>query len=155
MDQESARRVAASFDRIAPRLDAMVEGFYRRLFERAPQVRALFSKDMTRQREHLAASLAIIARNTIHLDILREPLMELGVQHIVFGARPEHYPIVRDAMLDAIGEAMGPAWTDQLRGDWLAALNDVVALMLRGAVTTAIDAAVVAPARADAISKKS
>jgi nitric oxide dioxygenase len=147
MDFQASRRVAASFDRVAGQLDAITEGFYRRLFERQPQVRALFPSDMAKQREHLGASLAIIARNMIHVDILREPLMELGAQHVGFGARPEHYPIVRDAMLDAIGEAIGDQWTAQLRQDWLDALNDVIALMLRGGVTAAIDAAVVMPKR--------
>ena len=146
MELQACQRVAASFDRIAEKLDETVEGFYRRLFERQPQVRPLFPADMARQREHLGASLAIVARNMIHLDILREPLMLLGAQHVVFGARPEHYPAVRDAMLDSIGASLGDAWTEQLRSDWLEALNDVVALMLRGAVTAAIDAAAIVPA---------
>jgi nitric oxide dioxygenase len=145
MDLHARRRVAASFDRMAGKLDFMVEGFYRRLFERNPEVRKLFSADMTRQREHLGATLAIVARNMIHLDILREPIMELGAQHVGFGARPEHYPLVREAMLDAIGEAMGDGWTEQLRQDWLEALNDIIALMLRGGVTAAIDAAAIVP----------
>src|SRR4051794_8923589 len=99
MGLQASQPVAASFAPIAEKLDEAGEGFSRRLFERQPQVRALFPTDMARQREHLGASLAIVARNMIHLDILREPLMLLGAQHVLFGARPEHYPVVRDAML--------------------------------------------------------
>ena len=147
MNHQACRRVAASFEHLSGKLDQMTEGFYRRLFESQPEVRRLFPTDMAKQREHLAASLAIISRNIIHLDILREPLMELGAQHVGFGARPEHYPVVRDTMLDAIGETLGEVWTESLRDDWSAALNEVVALMLRGAVTAAIDAAAIVPDR--------
>jgi nitric oxide dioxygenase len=141
MDRLACRRISASFDAIAAdRIDVMVQGFYRRLFERA-EVRRLFKEDMTIQREHLAASLALIARNIEHLDILAEPLEILGVEHVAFGAKPPHYLIVRDSMMDALAEALGEKFTDELRADWFAALNQVIALMLKGAVTAAHDAA--------------
>ena len=141
MDPQAHRRITASYDAIADRIDAMVQGFYRRLFERAPEVRVLFKQDMTIQREHLAASLALIARNIEHLDILAEPLEILGVEHVAFGAQPAHYLIVRDAMLDALEEALGDRCNAELRADWFAALNQVIALMLKGAITAAADAA--------------
>src|SRR5262252_9175174 len=103
MDLQACRRITASYELMADRSDVMAQAFYRRLFEGAPDVRRLFPEDMTRQREHLAASLALVARNIEHMDILEEPLMLLGVQHIDYGARPRHYLIVRDTLLAAIG----------------------------------------------------
>ena len=141
MDLAACRRITASYDAIADRIDPMVAGFYRRLFERVPEVQALFKRDMTIQREHLAASLALIARNIEHLDILAEPLMILGVEHVGFGAKPPQYLIVRDAMLDALGEALGEQFSPQMRADWFEALNQVIALMLRGAIQATADAA--------------
>jgi nitric oxide dioxygenase len=140
MDRLACRRISASFDAIAvDRIDLMVEGFYRRLFERAPEVRKLFKEDMTIQREHLAASIALVARNIEHLDILEESLMLLGAQHVGFGARPEHYLTVREAMLEAIGSALGSYWTDQLRADWYDALSQICTIMLKGAAMVAIE----------------
>jgi nitric oxide dioxygenase len=141
MDLHACRRITASYDAIADRIDQLVQAFYRRLFERAPEIRRLFKEDMTIQREHLAASLALIARNIDHLDILAEPLEILGVEHVAFGAKPPHYLIVRDAMMDALAEALGDRFTEELRADWFAALNQVIALMLKGAITAARDAA--------------
>jgi nitric oxide dioxygenase len=139
MDLAACRRVAASYEVLAPRADAMAEGFYRRLFEMSPQLRALFPADMTIQREHLAASVALVARNIEHLDILEESLMLLGAQHVGFGARPEHYLKVREAMLEAIGAAVGAAWNDQLRSDWYDALSQICTIMLKGAAMVAIE----------------
>ena len=139
MDLAACRRVAASYETLAPRADAMAEGFYRRLFEMGPQLRALFPADMKIQREHLAASVALVARNIEHLDILEESLMLLGAQHVGFGARPEHYLQVREAMLEAIGAAIGTAWNDQLRADWYDALSQICTIMLKGAAMVAIE----------------
>jgi hemoglobin-like flavoprotein len=142
MDLEACHRITESYERMADRADVMAKSFYQRLFEAAPDVRPLFPEDMTRQREHLAASLALVARNIEHMDILEEPLMLLGVQHIDYGARPRHYLIVRDVLLEAIAETLGPEqWNEQLRSDWYDALSLIIALMLRGVVASAVDAA--------------
>ena len=137
MNQAASTRVRTSFHAIAPRLDRLVSGFYDRLFTRAPQVRAFFPADMSAQKYHLAAALALIMRNIDCLDALEDSLMGLGAQHVRFGARPEHYPIVRDSLLDSLEEQAGALWTEQLRADWSDAINAVSAMMLKGAAHAA------------------
>lgn len=145
----SVARIRDSYDRLAPRMDAIVDRFYTTLFELHPPVRALFPPDMTRQRAHLAAALAVIARNVDRLEMLETPLMGLGAQHMGFGARPEHYPVLRDALIAALAEGLGERWTPQLQADWLAALNHVITVMLRGHALVVLDAAAtIDPARA-------
>lgn len=141
MNQSTAQRVRASFHAVSPRLDALVAGFYDRLFARAPQVRAIFPADMSKQKFHLAAALALIGRNMDCLDVLEESLMGLGAQHVKFGASPEHYPLVRDALLDSLAEQVGVAWTEELRRDWTDAINAVSAMMLKGAARVATETA--------------
>jgi len=110
----------------------MVADFYRRLFEKAPDVRKLFSSDMTKQEAHLMAALATIAKNVDQMDVLEEPLMHLGAIHIQYGARPEHYPVVCDCLLEAVRNAAGAAWNDPLERDWSVALSMVCEAMLKG-----------------------
>jgi nitric oxide dioxygenase len=141
MNQSSVTRVRASFHVVAPRLDALVAGFYDRLFTRAPEVRAIFPDDMSLQKYHLAAALALIGRNIDCLDALEDSLKGLGSQHVRFGAKPEHYPIVRDALVDSIAEQSGTAWNEQLRRDWTDAINVVTAMMLKGAARVANETA--------------
>ena len=110
----------------------MTGTFYDRLFQVRPETRRLFKIEMNVQREHLAAALALIVRNLFMLDALTEPIQELGVYHAVVGVLPEHYPVVRDAMLFALSEALGPAWTPELATDWRALIEKLSTLMLSG-----------------------
>ena len=141
MDREAVDRIRASFESIAPRAPAVVKDFYRRLFEARPDTKGLFPQDMARLEGHLLASLATIAKNIDHLDVLEEPLMQLGAEHIRFGARPEHYPVVRDCLIASLRECSGSAWSAELDKDWFVALNRVCEAMLRGVLRAANQAA--------------
>lgn len=126
---------------IEPHLAKAVELFYARLFERYPSVRAMFPDDMSRQRGHLMATIALVAKNADRLDTLEEPLMQLGAHHASFGTRPEHYPLVRDGVIEALRDAAPQAWSVEIEAAWLLALNRVAELMLQGAARAATDAA--------------
>jgi hemoglobin-like flavoprotein len=139
MTPETAARVRESYLGLAPRADALVDRFFLHLFSGRPELRAMFPPDMTRLRVHLAASLAVIFRNIDCLGALEEPLMQLGARHAAAGVRPEHYPIIRDAMLAAIAETASPAWGHQLSADWHEALSRVSALILAGAAAAAAE----------------
>ncbi len=140
MTNESISRILESYERFAPEVDQMVAGFYERVFAAAPSVRPLFQRDMTLQRHHLAATLALVVRNLPFQDLLDEPFMELGAQHVTWGVRPEHYPVVRDALLESIGQVLGDLWTAQLQCDWKLLLDHVITAMLKGATRFALQA---------------
>jgi hemoglobin-like flavoprotein len=131
MDPAAARRIRDSFTGLSG--EDLAAAFYARLFADNPHLRAIFLPDMDRQRKHLAAALALICRNADRLDMLEEPLMDMGAQHIRYGTQPEHYPIVTATLLATLRSASGPAWTPQLEKDWTAALNHIAATMLKGA----------------------
>src|SRR5579871_4339044 len=130
MTTASLERIRNSFDTLAPKIATMTATFYDTLFAGRPEVRALFKVDMDIQRQHLAAALALIVRNMTMLDALQEPLRQLGRDHARVGARPEHYPLVRDAMLHAIQQALEPAWTPDLAADWRQLIEEVSTIML-------------------------
>jgi hemoglobin-like flavoprotein len=132
MTTASLERIRDSFELLAPRIATMTATFYDTLFDGRPEIRALFKVKMDIQRQHLAAALALIVRNLTMLDALQEPLQQLGRDHARVGARPEHYPLVRDAMLHAIGQALGPAWTPELAADWHALIEEIGTVMLSG-----------------------
>lgn len=127
--------------RLEPGMAGAVEHFYRTLFERYPAVRSLFPADMTRQRGHLLATVALVAKNADRLDTLEEPLMDLGAHHASIGAMAEHYPLVLEGLLESLRVADPGAWTDEVEGAWRAALSRVAELMLKGAARAAQSAA--------------
>ncbi len=133
MDQQRIERLENSFNLVAPRAQELVDRFYALLFSRYPQVRPMFPDQMGEQKKKLIASLVLVVQNIRTPDKLLDPLTEMGKRHAEYGAVPEHYPIVRDTMLEVLGEIGGDAWTDQLEQDWTAALDLVSTVMIEGA----------------------
>jgi len=130
---EQIQRLTRSFQLMEPQLDALVSVFYRRLFDAAPQVRDLFSDDLKSQKEHMTAALLLVAKNIHDLEFLRLPLQRMGATHVGYGAEQQHYPVVRDAMVGALGEVAGYTWTQALADDWSTALDTVAGFMIEGA----------------------
>ncbi|HEX8323535.1 MAG TPA: globin domain-containing protein [Tepidisphaeraceae bacterium] len=132
MRKESLDRIRHSVTTLMPHVDDMTRLFYENLFAAAPDTRALFKVNMDVQRQHFAAALAVILRNLTMLDVLSEPLRELGIGHARIGVRPHHYPVVRDAMLVAMGQTLGDEWTPELAADWSGLLDKVSVIMMSG-----------------------
>ncbi|MFM9957000.1 MAG: globin domain-containing protein [Phycisphaerales bacterium] len=130
---ERVERIRSSFAVVAPRVAELMETFNTLLFERYPQVRPLFPPDMTGQKQHLTAAVALVVKHADNLAALEPALMEMGARHVRYGARPEHYPLVGATMLDALESVAGPVWNATLRDDWDWALNAVASAMVKGA----------------------
>ncbi len=130
MRASAAKRIRETYQRLAPRGDAVVADFYDRLFQRAPGVRVLFPPNLSAMRGHFWAALAIVARNADNLEALREPLRGLGRAHVGFGAEPEHYDVVREVLLDSLASFLADDWTRKVRDAWDEAISTVSAMML-------------------------
>jgi nitric oxide dioxygenase len=133
MDSATVARLRSSYILIAPRAQELVDTFYDMLFAAAPAVRPLFPTDMNKQKAHLLAAVGLVVKHADALDALAEPLAQMGERHRTYGARVEHYPVVRDTMIAALAKTAGAAWTPQLAADWTSALNAVAGAMLKGA----------------------
>ena len=60
-------------------------------------------------------------------------LRELGREHIGYGARPEHYPLVRDTLIDAMARTAGADWSREIAQDWSQSIELIGRHMLAGA----------------------
>jgi hemoglobin-like flavoprotein len=118
-----------------------MDAFYARLFAAAPAVRPLFSDDMRRQKTMLLGALVLLRKSLRDLDAIVPKLRELGARHVAYGARPEHYPLVGAALIAAMAEVTGDAWTPDYEAAWGAAFEIVAGAMLEGAEEAALDAA--------------
>jgi nitric oxide dioxygenase len=125
-----------SFDLIAPRGDELMDTFYARLFTAAPAVRPLFAgTDLRRQKAMLLGTLVLLRKSLRNLDAVVPKLRELGARHLAYGATPEHYPVVGQALIDAMAEIAGDAWQPEYRRAWAAAFDLVAGAMLDGAAS--------------------
>lgn len=123
-----------SFQALAPRGKLLVKRFYATLFERHPEVQALFANtDLAQQERSLLAALKLAVGQLDQPEKLRPVLRELGAKHVGYGVEPEHYAAVRDTLLTVMAELLGDEWNHAVQEAWSEALDAVAALMLEGA----------------------
>lgn len=145
MTPERIARLRSSFAQISAEPRALAARFYHELFTAAPALRSLFPADMTSLQGHFEAALALVIRNLGEMSALQESLRDLGAQHVLWGARPQDYFVVRDALLRAIQSA-STSWSDELESDWRHAITAITVPMLHGA---AVHTAMIAEEMAD------
>jgi hemoglobin-like flavoprotein len=147
MTPESIERLRSNFSEVSAQPRALAARFYQELFTAAPNLRPLFPVNMTSLQGHFEAALALVIRNLEDMAALQDSLRDLGAQHVQWGARPEDYFVVRDAIVRAI-RATSASWNDDLDADWRQAITAIAVPMLQGA---AVHTAVVAEQLADGV----
>lgn len=121
MTPDQIKLVQQSFAKVAPISEQAAELFYGRLFEIAPSVRAMFPNDMTEQRRKLMATLAIVVNGLSNLEMILPAASSLATRHVAYGARPEHYPVVGQALLWTLEQGLSADWTPATAEAWTAA----------------------------------
>jgi hemoglobin-like flavoprotein len=126
-------RVRASFALVVPIKEAAADLFYNRLFEIAPQVRALFPDDLAEQKRKLMAMIATAVGGLHNLDNLVPAVKALGARHVGYGAKAEHYAVVGEALLWTLERGLGEAFTPDVRQSWTKVYGTLAAVMQTGA----------------------
>lgn len=119
----------SSFELVKPHADELVDRFYDRLFRENPQVRPLFPDDMRSQKGHLLTALATIVQSLRTPEKLKSYLQDLGLRHISYGVKSQHYPIVGQTLLATLADVAGNAWTPQLEEAWSAAYDAIQSII--------------------------
>jgi nitric oxide dioxygenase len=130
MTPEQVKLVQDSFAKVAPISGQAAELFYGRLFEVAPQVRAMFPDDMTEQRKKLMAALAIVVGGLTNLEAILPAASALAKRHVEYGAEPAHYPVVGEALLWTLEKGLGSSWTPEVASAWTAAYTTLSGYMI-------------------------
>jgi hemoglobin-like flavoprotein len=123
-----------SFAAVAPQGDELVEIFYHNLFADFPQVRPLFAGiEMPEQKKKLLAALKLTVDNLRKPETLVPALEDMGLRHVDYGAREEHYPAVGQTLLKSLSEVACDAWTEEVNDAWAEAYGEITKIMLAGA----------------------
>jgi nitric oxide dioxygenase len=137
MTPEQIKLVQDSFAKVAPISDQAAVIFYDRLFEVAPQVRAMFPDDMTEQRKKLMATLAVVVGGLSNLESVLPAASALAKRHVAYGATPAHYPVVGGALLWTLEKGLGDAWTPDVAAAWTTAYGTLSGYMISEAYGSA------------------
>jgi len=133
MTPDQVQLVQESFAKVAPIADQVASMFYGRLFEIAPQVRAMFPPDMAEQQRKLMATLTIVVNGLSNPESILPAASSLATRHVAYGARPEHYPVVGSALLWTLEQGLGEEWTEEVADAWRAAYAMLSGFMINQA----------------------
>ena len=121
MTPHQIKLVQTSFARVAPIAAAAADLFYGRLFETAPQVRAMFPDDLSEQKKKLMAMLGTAVAGLSRLDTLVPAVRALGRRHAGYGVTAAHYTPVGAALLWTLEQGLGEAFTPDVKDAWATA----------------------------------
>jgi hemoglobin-like flavoprotein len=103
--------------------DTLAARFYDRLFEIDPTTKLLFRGDMTEQGKKLMQTLAVVVHGLDNLITLVPAIQNLGKRHVSYGVTTEHWNSVGAALLWALEDAFGAAFSDEVREAWATAYS--------------------------------
>jgi hemoglobin-like flavoprotein len=111
--------VQSSFQKIAPISAAVARLFYDRLFELDPQLRSLFSTDISEQGRKLMQMLAYCVQGLDNLDGLMPAVRALGARHVEYQVADSDYDTVGEALVWTLEKGLGADFTPEMRDAWL------------------------------------
>ena len=121
MTPEQIALVERNLRQLAPVLEKVAADFYERLFAADPTLRAMFGDGPAQQRAKFAAELETVLLAVRGHQQFLSRTRELGARHAAYGVRAAHYRTGGTALLEAIAEALGAAWTAETAQAWRAA----------------------------------
>jgi len=118
MTPEQAELVKSSWAKVVPIADQAAELFYGKLFELDPSLKPLFKGDMVEQGKKLMKMINTAVNGLDRLDEIVPAVQQLGVRHIGYGVKDEHYDTVGAALLWTLEAGLGDAFTEEVKESW-------------------------------------
>jgi hemoglobin-like flavoprotein len=118
MNPEQIELVKSSWAKVLPISDKAAELFYAKLFEMDPSLKPLFKGDMTEQGKKLMKMVNTAVNGLDRLNDIVPAVQQLGVRHIGYGVKDEHYDTVGAALLWTLGAGLGDAFTEETNQAW-------------------------------------
>jgi len=118
MTPEQIDLVQSSFKKVAPIADTAADIFYDRLFEIAPDTRALFPEVMTDQKKKLMTMIGVAVNGLKDLDAIVPAVKELGARHQGYKVTDAHYDSVGAALIYTLGKGLGDEFTPETEAAW-------------------------------------
>ena len=134
MDADTRRLLRESWELVRPISRDVAVSFYDRLFERNPAIARLFvGTDLLAQRDKFIVMLDEIVRLIDRPELLARAAGESGRRHVGYGVRDRDYADVGAALLCALEDNLGDAYTPAIGEAWREAYALLSAVMRHAA----------------------
>src|SRR5690606_35800064 len=115
----------------ASNAEAFSEDFYRYLFSQHPEIKPLFAHvEMATMQAMLMRMIGVIIRGLHNLPEILPGLRDVGLRHVGYGVRPEHFAFAEAALLHTLALHLGAAFTSDVRQGWQEVLDLIQRAML-------------------------
>ena len=118
MTPEQIALVKSSWERVIPISATAAELFYGKLFELDPSLKPLFSGDMTEQGAKLMKMINTAVNGLDRLEEIVPAVQQLGVRHIAYNVKDDHYDTVGTALLWTLEAGLGEYFTAEVKDAW-------------------------------------
>jgi nitric oxide dioxygenase len=111
---------------------AITTRMYERLFV-DPKIKDMFdsaAQASGEQPRRLAAAIVAFAQNVDNLPALAGAVEKMASRHVATQVKPEHYPVVANALLAAIRDVLGEAATDEVLDAWAEAYGFLAQVLI-------------------------
>lgn len=144
MTPSQIRLVRNSFNKIEPIATQIGAAFYNKLFQTAPETRALFKGDMAHQHAkfmsvvnelvslHLRSLISLPVTLLNNSEAAMPAIHALGQRHAHWGVSPVHFELMRNALIETLSEVLGEDFNQQTREAWQAAFDLMANVMKKG-----------------------
>jgi hemoglobin-like flavoprotein len=119
MDSTTIRHLQESVALLPTGDLAPVNEFYRHLFELAPEVRPMFTREMDQQAKKFADMLTWVIAHLEHPHELCQELRALGARHSGYGVKIDQYAPVGSALIWMFQHTLGDRFTPEMEEAWL------------------------------------
>lgn len=130
MTPDQIALVQQSFAKVVPISATAADLFYTRLFETAPDLRAMFPDDLSTQKVKLMAMLGTVVGSLDRLDTLLPSVRALGQRHAGYNVSAADYVPVGAALLWTLEQGLGDAFTPAVHDAWATAYRILSSTMI-------------------------
>jgi nitric oxide dioxygenase len=131
MDASTIELLALSFARLSANRNEAASIFYARLFTTAPQLRALFSRNLDVQKQRFITSLAEIVEECQNGLKDEQTFTRFGRQHPERAVQQSHFDAIGDALIFTLAQILGEDFTPEIRTAWICAYTEVSSSLLQ------------------------
>jgi len=110
LSQETIATVKSTTSLLEENGEAITKFFYKRLFERHPELENVFNQVNQKRGDQpraLADAVLAYANNLDNIEVLVPVVQRIAHKHVSLGIKPEQYPIVGENLLAAIQNVLG------------------------------------------------
>jgi hemoglobin-like flavoprotein len=141
MTPDKIRLVKASFDQVFPMVGTLTETFYEQLFERKPELKSVFPKDLMTQKQKFSDMLSFLVSNLDRPEVIEQTITSLARRHAGYGATVDDFSHVGGALLHALKTHAPEGMEQSVAAAWLETYEFVSDLMIDEMTQTATSAA--------------